>query len=154
DVCWDLFEAALSTRPAAMRLALRSLLFLRAGRLLDALIERRMRRDRFMQWAVEHGTYVFAASRPYEYFRRMREFTTRYISHLVRQDYLLLAGAEDHYMPLDHFHRQARALTAVRSFTGRVFTRHESAHTHCQCGNLELALRVILDWVDERTASA
>ena len=65
----------------------------------------------------------------------------------------LLAGSEDHYMPLAHFHRQARALTQVRSFTGRIFTRAESAQTHCQCGNLGLALQVMLDWIDERTAS-
>ena len=56
-------------------------------------------------------------------------------------------------MPIEHFHRQARALTKVRSFTGRIFTREESAHTHCQCGNLGLALNVMLDWIDERTAS-
>ena len=83
----------------------------------------------------------------------MREFSTRRISSRIRQDFLLLAGTDDHYMPLEHFHRQARALTNVRSFTGRIFTREESAHTHCQCGNLGLALRVMLDWVEERTAS-
>jgi hypothetical protein len=83
----------------------------------------------------------------------MKDFTTREISRHVRQDFLLLAGSEDHYMPLDHYHRQARALTNVRSFTGRIFTRQESAHTHCQCGNLGLALDVILDWIDERTAT-
>jgi hypothetical protein len=33
------------------------------------------------------------------------------------------------------------------------FTAEESAQTHCQVGNLGLALRVILDWVDERTNS-
>jgi hypothetical protein len=84
----------------------------------------------------------------------MREFNTRAISRHVTQDFLLLAGSEDHYMPLDHFHRQARALTNVRSLTGRVFTRAESAHTHCQCGNLGLALDVILAWIDERTRAA
>ena len=81
------------------------------------------------------------------------QFTTRHISRRITQDFLLLAGTHDHYMPLDHFHRQARALTNARSFTGRIFTREESAHTHCQCGNLGLAMRVILDWIDERTSS-
>jgi pimeloyl-ACP methyl ester carboxylesterase len=35
DVCWDLFQAGLSTRPPPLRLALRALVALRAGRLLD-----------------------------------------------------------------------------------------------------------------------
>lgn len=153
DVCWDLFEAGLSTRPWAMRLALRALLRLRAATLLDTLVARQMERDPFVRWAVEHGCFVFGKDRPFEYLQRMREFHTREISPWIRQDFLLLAGADDHYMPLDHFHRQARALVNVRSFTGRVFTRAEQAQTHCQCGNLELALRTMLDWVDERTAS-
>jgi pimeloyl-ACP methyl ester carboxylesterase len=153
DVCWDLFEAGLSTRPWPLRLALRTLLALRAGGALDALARRQMQRDPFARWAIEHGSYVFGVERPTEYFRRMKAFTTRRISSRVTQDFLLLAGSEDHYMPLAHFHRQARALTNVRSLTGRIFTRAESAHTHCQCGNLGLALQVMLDWIDERTAS-
>jgi pimeloyl-ACP methyl ester carboxylesterase len=153
DVCWDLFEAGLSGRPAHLRRAVRTLMRLRAGRLLDQLARRQMQRDPFSRWAFEHGCYVFGVERPYEYMRRLQEFNTRKISSRVTQDFLLLAGAEDHYMPMDHFHRQARALTNVRSLTSRVFTREESAHTHCQCGNLGLALNVILDWIDERTAS-
>jgi pimeloyl-ACP methyl ester carboxylesterase len=153
DVCWDLFEAGLSTRPRPLRIALRLLLALRAGRIVDRLAERQMERVPFARWAIEHGTYVFGVERPYDYFRRMKQFTTRRISSRISQDFLLLAGTDDHYMPLEHFHRQARALTNVRSFTGRIFTREESAHTHCQCGNLGLALRVMLDWIEERTSS-
>jgi len=153
DVCWDLFEAGMSLRPAPLRVLTRLLLALRAGRIIDTLISRQVQQDPFMRWAIEHGTYVFGLKRPYDYLRRMKEFTTRHISSQITQDFLLLAGTDDHYMPIDHFHRQARALTNVRSFTGRIFTREESGHTHCQCGNLGLALNVILDWIDERSAS-
>ena len=153
DVCWDMLEAAFSTRPPLLRHALRMLMALGADSFLDRLIARQMESDPFTRWAVEHGTYVMAADRPSAYFRAMGDFTTRHISSLITQDFLLLAGTEDHYMPLEHFHLQARALTNVRSFTGRIFTKEESAHTHCQIGNFGLALRVMLDWVDERTAS-
>jgi pimeloyl-ACP methyl ester carboxylesterase len=153
DVLWDMLDAALSTRPPLVRLLLRSLLAFRADSLLDRLIERQARSEPLMRWAVEHGTYVMGIERPSRYFRRLGEFTTRKISSRITQDFLLLAGTHDHYMPLRHFHLQARALTDVRSFTGRIFTAEESAHTHCQIGNLGLALRVILDWVEERTES-
>jgi pimeloyl-ACP methyl ester carboxylesterase len=152
-VLWDMLEAGLSKRPPLLRLVLGTLLALRADPLLNRLIARQMKSVPLMRWAVEHGTYVTGIERPSEYFRRMGEFTTRHISPRITQDFLLLAGAEDHYMPLEHFHRQARALTNVRSFTGRIFTAEESAHAHCQIGNLGLALRVMLDWVDERTES-
>jgi pimeloyl-ACP methyl ester carboxylesterase len=153
DVCWDLFEAGLSTQPWPLRIAMRVLLGLRAERVLNGLARRQMERDPFARWAIEHGTYVFGVERPYEYLRRMKRFTTRHISQRIEQDFLLLAGSADHYMPLEHFHRQARALSNVRSFTGRIFTPAESAQTHCQVGNLGLALRVILDWIEERTES-
>jgi len=153
DVCWDMLDAALSTRPPLLRLFLRTLLTLRADSLLDRLARRQMANDPLMRWGIEHGTYVMAVERPSKYLRRLGEFTTRHISSRITQDFLLLAGNADHYMPIEHFHRQARALRNVRSFTGRIFTAEESAHTHCQIGNLGLALRVMLDWVDERTES-
>ena len=152
-VMWDFFEVAMSTRPAALRLGMRTLLALGADRLIDRLAARQMKHDSFSRWAVEHGTYVLGIERPSAYFRAMRRFSTRTFSERITQDFLLMAGNGDHYVPIDHFHRQAEALTNVRSFTGRIFTAEESAHTHCQVGNIGLALSVILDWVTERSAS-
>jgi hypothetical protein len=39
---------------------------------------------------------------------------TRDASPLVRQDVLLLAGAEDHYVPLEQLHDQMRWLVSAR----------------------------------------
>ncbi|MDJ0866039.1 MAG: alpha/beta fold hydrolase [Myxococcota bacterium] len=152
-VMWDFFEAALSSRPPALRQVMRLLLSLGADAAIDRLVARQMRRDPLMRWAVEHGTYTLGVGTPAAFFRAMKGFTTRGFSSRIRQDFLLLAGAEDHYIPLAHFHRQAAALTHVRSFTGRIFTAAESAQTHCQVGNRALAVRVILDWIAERSAS-
>ena len=63
-------------------------------------------------------------------------------------DVLLLAGSADHYVPLRQFYQQARLLKRARSLTGRIFTRHQQAQTHCQIGNLGLTLHVILHWLD------
>jgi len=152
-VMWDFFEVALLKLPFTARVVQRILLAIGANDLLDKGIRRRMKDDPFTTWAIEHGCYVFGIERPSEYIAAMRRFTTRQISSRIEQDFLLLAGNEDHYVPIEHYHAQARALTNVRSFTGRIFTAEESAQTHCQVGNLGLALRVILDWVDERTNS-
>jgi pimeloyl-ACP methyl ester carboxylesterase len=152
-VMWDFFEVALSKLPTAARVVQRTLLALGARSLLDKGIRRRMKGDPLMRWGIEHGCYVFGVESPSEYIDAMRRFTTREISSRIKQDFLLLAGDADHYIPIEHYHAQARALTNVRSFTGRIFTAEESAQTHCQVGNLGLALRVILDWIDERTNS-
>jgi pimeloyl-ACP methyl ester carboxylesterase len=43
---------------------------------------------------------------------------------------------------------QLAALTNTRSSTARLFTQAEQAASHCQVGNLGLAVQVILDWLD------
>jgi hypothetical protein len=61
---------------------------------------------------------------------------------------LLLAGAEDHYVPLRQLAEQLNTLTGARSVTARVFTRKEQAQNHVQVGNIGLSVRVMLDWLD------
>ena len=84
DVCWDLFEAALLSRPAPVRVVLSTLMALRAGRLLDRLVGRQMQTDSFMRWAVEHGTFVFGVERPPPGATNMPEITRRYLGQLQR----------------------------------------------------------------------
>ncbi len=62
---------------------------------------------------------------------------------------LLMAGSKDQYVPLSMLPDQLMALTAAHSVTARVFTEAESAQNHCQIGNMGLALKVILGWLDE-----
>ena len=63
----------------------------------------------------------------------------------------LMAGAEDHYVPLGQLGAQLQTLTNARSVTARLFTRAEDAQNHCQIGNLGLSLRVILGWLDDHS---
>jgi len=65
-------------------------------------------------------------------------------SHLILQDVLLLAGQNDHYVPIKQFTDQILTLTNVRSLTARMFTSKETADTHYQIGNLGLAANVML----------
>ena len=67
----------------------------------------------------------------------------------IRQDVLLLAGSEDHYVPMEQWHQQIRMLKNARSIIPRLFTRSESAQNHCQVGNYGPALRTIVNWLDE-----
>lgn len=68
-------------------------------------------------------------------------------SHRVTQDVLLLCGEHDAFQPPVLTRAQASALTAARSVAVRTFTKAEHADQHCQMGNLELACRVVTDWL-------
>jgi hypothetical protein len=72
-------------------------------------------------------------------------------SDLIRQDVLILASREDHFIPFRLHREQLRRLTAARSVTDRVFTKEEHAQNHCQIGNVGLVLKVMRQWIDKRT---
>jgi len=68
-------------------------------------------------------------------------------SDRVTQDVLLLCGEHDAFQPPVLTRAQARALTSARSVAVRTFTKAEHADQHCQMGNLELACKVVTDWL-------
>ena len=68
---------------------------------------------------------------------------------LVKQDVLLLAGREDHFIPFKMHDMQLKALVNAKSVTGRIFTEKEQAHNHCQTGNIGLALKTMIDWIEK-----
>ncbi len=75
-----------------------------------------------------------------------------YAQHLasarVTQDVLLMSGEHDTFQPPVLAQEQAAALTAARTVKVRTFTKDEHADQHCQMGNLDLACRVLTDWLE------
>ncbi len=147
DVLFDMGNMRRSVGPLAY-FVLHSLFVLNAARLYNALLRRAMQASPQVDWAVNQGMYVHAAHSPYEYIRKNLAYRTGDISHLLRQDVLLLAGTEDFGIPLEQFYRQIQALKNVRSLTARMFTRSEQAQNHCQIGNLGLAIDYITSWIE------
>ena len=98
--------------------------------------------------------HVTGASSPYGYFKRTQAYVTADVSALITQDVLLLAGRDDHLVPMVHFYDQIKSLTNARSITTRHFTASESAGSHCQVGNYGLAFRTIVNWLDELQGEA
>jgi pimeloyl-ACP methyl ester carboxylesterase len=149
DVIYDFFGCVASTRGKLFEYAVRILTAMKAGPILNMLLRVKMRRDPFASWGVNQGKHVFGVKTPYQYLREVMKYNTRGFSHLVAQDVLLMAGTNDHFIPIKMFFKQARALTGARSLTCRLFTEAESAQSHCQVGNIELALSFIVSWMDE-----
>jgi hypothetical protein len=68
-------------------------------------------------------------------------------SERVTQRVLILSGEHDAFQPPALAVAQAAALVSAREVTLRTFTAAEQADQHCQMGNLELACRVVTDWL-------
>jgi alpha-beta hydrolase superfamily lysophospholipase len=115
----------------------------------DAAIAEACRTDLLIDWFVDQGKRVMGADTATSVFRAWRRYRTDDVSPEVTQDVLLLAGAADHYVPLHMLGDQVLTLPAARSVSARIFTEAEQAQNHCQIGNQGLALKVILDWLDQ-----
>lgn len=114
-------------------------------------IEKKLRRNYFTNWLLHQGYLVYeGVSTPYEYFNYIKRFNTRNISAKIKQDTLVLAGKKDIYTIFCD--QQLAALKNAKSVTGRLFTAEENADHHCQVGNLQLVLDVMMNWIKEKTA--
>lgn len=144
----DALDVNLRQVKPMLRGLLKTLLNLRAAAVVDMVAKRVAKRNPIAEWGIEEGMHVTGTSSPYEYFQKIKQFHTVDVSQLVTQHVLLLAGSEDHLVPMEHLYRQIKLLKNARSITTRIFTKNESASNHCQAGNYGLALKTIVHWLD------
>ena len=100
-----------------------------------------------LDWMMKLAIHNTGVKTPYEMLKHYQKYETASISSQLTQDVLLMAGAEDHYIPVHQLPDQIATLTHVRSLTARLFTRAEQAQNHCQIGNFGVAFRTIIDWM-------
>jgi len=149
DICTSFFVAATKGFTASGLSVIAANSDQMPAALVNAAVASVRKTDLLTDWVIAQGERVMCSATPVEVFAAWREYRTNDISSLVTQDVLLMAGSKDHYMPLSMLPDQLMTLTAAHSVTARVFTEAESAQNHCQIGNMGLALKVILDWLDE-----
>lgn len=148
DIMCNAFESISKSLPETLKVQVEQYLANQAVDQLNTLFNQLMPHSPLLEWGIRQGMHVMGAATPYEFFQAAQSYNTIAISNRIRADVLLLAGSEDHYVPLHQLYQQAEALTNVRSLTTRVFTRAEQAQNHVQVGNLGLSLRFIANWLD------
>ncbi len=118
----------------------------------NRLTLKKMRKDGMHKWSLENLMYISDTETPMDAFDVARQMNAKNLhSELVKQDVLILTGRNDHFIPFKMHRMQIEALTNARSVTAKVFTKETEAHNHCQNGNFGLALRVMADWIDEKS---
>lgn len=148
DIIFDFYACVLHHVGADDRARFTAGIDHNAAAAINAVIEREAQRSLSLAWNIQQGMHVMGVRTPFEYFQRLRRYSAAEISGRVEQDVLLLAASRDHFVPLDMFYRQIEALSNVRSLTARLFTEAEQAQNHCEAGNVGLALRVMVDWLN------
>ena len=151
DVLTSFKEVNLRQTRRGVRGVLKMLLWLRAATIVNWLIGRVAKTNPVGEWGIQQGMHVTGTYTAFEYLHSVAQFETKSVSASIGQDVLLLGGSEDHYVPIEQLQDQIKMLSGPRSITARFFTRSESAQNHCQVGNFGLALRTIVNWLDEMT---
>ena len=95
------------------------------------LIEASHKKKLTIDWAISHGQYITGAKDPYEFFELLSKNRLEEVGHLITQDVLLLAGEEDHLIPLDHLEKTQKVLINVKSVTYKLFTKETGGEQHC-----------------------
>lgn len=145
---YDFYEVVSTRRGIATALFIWTTVSLRLALVMNAILAVKMNRDPYTFWGIDHGMHVMGVQSPYQYFQKLKRFSMKKIAGQVKQDFLLMAGTKDHFVDMKMYYQMERGLTNVRSFTGRIFTEQEKAENHCQFGNLELALRTMVTWIE------
>ena len=157
-VAFDIFtnglDVTLRQTPALLRGLLKFLLSLRAASVVNWMLARVAERSPVVQWGLQEGMHVTGTHSAFGFLQAFSRFETADVSASITQDVLLLAGSEDHYIPIEQWYAQTRMLTNARSITARLFTRGESAQNHCQLGNQGLALKTIVAWLNTMHAQS
>lgn len=148
DVCFNGLEVMTRPMPQPIRSVFRLLISLNAQRLGNAFVNRLRKRSLLLDWAVAHGMYITGTETATDFYRALSRHSMKRISHLVKQDVLLLAGEKDHYIPTNQYYRQKKALVGASSVRGRLFTKAEGGEQHCQVGNHLLAVNEMINWLD------
>jgi pimeloyl-ACP methyl ester carboxylesterase len=100
-----------------------------------------------LDWMVKLALNNTGALTTYAMLKHYQKYETASVSSRLTQDVLLMAGSEDHYIPVHQLADQVATLPQVRSLTARLFTRAEQAQNHVQVGNMGLAFRTMIDWM-------
>ena len=98
------------------------------------------------RWLLENSRWVFGVGSAADLQRTLRQYSLTGVAGRIECPTLVLAGEDDHFVPLGMAQAFLDELTCPTTF--RVFTAAEGAGEHCQVGNLSLATSVIYDWLD------
>jgi len=131
DVCFDLHESA--------------------ARIFGAVKQNPLSmKDPGVSWAYHNALWTMGTTNPEETLEAFSHYRLAPVADRIRQDVLILAGTEDHFIPFHQLADFEKSLVNARSVTTRVFDRSFGAAEHCQCGAISLVHAAVFDWLLQR----
>jgi len=146
DIGYDIHDAFVSGVPPTLML-LRRMGF---DKLVDKLAAIGARWSPNLRWALSNGRWTLGAAGLAELLDSVAPYTLAGVADRIRQDVLILAGAEDQFIPLGQVKKFQQALVNARSVTTKVYDRATGGHEHSQLGAPTLWQADFFDWIEEK----
>lgn len=145
----SLYESNFARMPKELVDKLRKLMVEEKADEVNEIIYGLMDKLPFFSWAMNQSMNVFRMNTPYDTVRTTKAFDIAPIAAEITQDYICIAGQNDHFFPLSFSHDEIDRMQNARSFTLRIITAKEHGDDHCNVSNRKLMLDVFLNWLEE-----
>jgi pimeloyl-ACP methyl ester carboxylesterase len=118
--------------------------------LLSLLIKLKAASSPYLKWALENSKWVMGTRDAIDTLRALRAYTLENVAERITGDVLILAGGEDHFVPVEQVGQFEASLTRARSVATVVYDRESGGAEHCQLGASSLWHATFFDWLAER----
>lgn len=118
--------------------------------LLDGMVALKTRLSPGFAWGVANGKWVMGTRNAMDTYDAMQRFTLAPVAQRIKADVLILAGTDDHFIPLSQVADFEAQLRNARSVTTRVYDRESGGAEHCQLGAHTLWHADFFGWLHAR----
>ena len=118
-----------------------------ADALLNLLIKIKARLSPGFAWSVSNGQWVLGTASALQTMEALSSYTLAPVAGMIKSDVLILAGSDDHFIPVGQAALFASALSSARSVRSIVYDRASGGSEHCQMGAQSLWHADLFDWI-------
>jgi dienelactone hydrolase len=103
-----------------------------------------------VSWAFNNAQWTMGTKDADDTLKACAAYTLAPVADRIRQDVLILAGTEDHFIPFHQTGDFEKALVNARSVTTRIFDGPSGGAGHCQGGTITLYHAAVFDCLLEK----
>ena len=124
-------------------------IFMTRRKFMTNAIQKKMKKDEHHNWLVENSKFITKIENPFDAMMKIFDMTEENAQpNNITQDVLILTAKDDHFIPLKMHNMLKKKLTNVKSVKGIIYNKETNANNHCQIGNIPLACRDTIDWLN------
>jgi dienelactone hydrolase len=117
------------------------------GFVLNAIAKIKSAFSPSLRWSLQNSRWVMGTSGLLETAEALRAYTLQDVAPRITSDVLILAGEDDHFVPVEQVKQFENSLTQARSVTSVIYDRESGGAEHCQLGAITLWHAAFFDWL-------